>query len=335
MDGAGRLTRSLRSLGPQADLRAAAIGAAVLLREYVGAHLARRRRRPAKRPQVIDREPPNRYILLVERYLPRRIGLVATLAILFGSLGFGIVRGGHLEEFTTALSDTRNALANSAGFRITTVGINGRKQLSQDEVLAIGGVNGRSSLLFLDADTVRAKLKANPWIADATILKLYPGRLQIDIVERTAFALWQQDGRLSVIASDGAVLEPYVSRRFLNLPLVVGKGADTRAQDFLALLDRYPQVRSVTKAAIFVGERRWNLRLKDGLDVRLPENDVGNALAALSKLDKDEKLFSRDIVAVDMRLPDRLIVQLSEEAGKARDELFKDKKSKKKAGDAA
>ncbi|PAY03971.1 cell division protein FtsQ [Bradyrhizobium sp. UFLA03-84] len=335
MDGAGRLTRSVRSLGPQADLRAAAIGAAVLLREYVGAHLARRRQRPAKRPQVIDREPPNRYIQMVERYLPRRIGLVATLAILFGSLGFGIVRGGHVEEFTTALSDTRNALANSAGFRITTVGINGRKQLSQDEVLAIGGVNGRSSLLFLDADTVRAKLKANPWIADATILKLYPGRLQIDIVERTAFALWQQNGRLSVIASDGAVLEPYVTRRFLNLPLVVGKGADTRAQDFLALLDRYPQVRSVTKAAIFVGERRWNLRLKDGLDVRLPENDVGNALAALSKLDKDEKLFSRDIVAVDMRLPDRLIVQLSEEAGKARDELFKDKKSKKKAGDSA
>lgn len=307
----------------------------MLLREYVGAHLARRRQRPARRPQVIDREPPNRYILMVERYLPRRVGLVATLAILFGSLGFGIVKGGHVEEFTTALSDTRNALANSAGFRITTVGINGRKQLSQDEVLAIGGVNGRSSLLFLDADTVRAKLKANPWIADATILKLYPGRLQIDIVERTAFALWQQNGRLSVIASDGAVLEPYVTRRFLNLPLVVGKGADSRAHDFLALLDRYPQVRSVTKAAIFVGERRWNLRLKDGLDVRLPENDVGNALAALSKLDKDEKLFSRDIVAVDMRLPDRLIVQLSDEAGKARDDLFKDKKSKKKAGDAA
>ena len=307
----------------------------MLLREYVGAHLARRRQRPAKRPQLIDREPPNRYIQMVEHYLPRRIGLVATLAILFGSVGFGIVRGGHVEEFTTALSDTRNALANSAGFRITTVGINGRTQLSQDEVLAIGGVNGRSSLLFLDADTVRAKLKANPWIADATILKLYPGRLQIDIVERTAFALWQQNGRLSVIASDGAVLEPYVTRRFLNLPLVVGKGADTRAQDFLALLDRYPQVRAVTKAAIFVGERRWNLRLKDGLDVRLPENDVGNALAALSKLDKDDKLFSRDIVAVDMRLPDRLIVQLSEEAGKARDELFKDKKSKKKAGDSA
>ncbi|MBR0799257.1 FtsQ-type POTRA domain-containing protein [Bradyrhizobium jicamae] len=335
MDGAGRLTRSLRSPGPQADLKAAAIGAVVLLREHAARRLARRRARPARPRPVIDREPSNHLIQLVERYLPRRAGLAATLAILLGSAGFGIVRGGHVDEFTAALSDTRNALANAAGFRITTVGIKGRKQLTQDEVLAIGGVNGRSSLLFLDADTVRDRLKANPWIADATILKLYPGRLQIDIVERSAFALWQQDGHLSVIASDGAVLEPYVSRRFLNLPLVVGKGADSRARDFLALLDRYPQVRDVTKAAIFVGERRWNLRLKDGLDIRLPENDVGNALAALSKLDKEEKLFSRDIVAVDMRLPDRLIVQLSEDAGKARDELFKDKKTKKKAGDSA
>jgi cell division protein FtsQ len=328
MDGAGRLDRSVRSLGPQADLKAAAIGAVVLLRERLGL----RARIPAR--PVIDREPTNRLVVLVERYLPRRAGIALTVMMLAGSTGLGIVKGGHLDEFTAAVSDARNALANSAGFRITTVAINGRKHLSQDEVLAIGGVSGRSSLLFLDAATVRDRLKANPWIADATILKLYPGRLQIDIVERTAFALWQQDGRLSVISEDGAVLEPYVSRRFVTLPLVVGKGAEVRARDFLALLDRYPQVRSVTKAAIFVGERRWNLRLNDGLDIRLPENDVGNALATLSKLDKEDRLFSRDIVAIDMRLPDRLTVQLSEDAAKAREELFKEKKPKKKAGDA-
>lgn len=327
MDGGGRLVRSLRSLGPQADLKAAAIGAVMLLRERLGLP-----RTPAK-PRI-EREQPNRLVALLERYVPRRAGAAATVLLLLASAVFGVVKGGHLDELTSALSDTRNAIANSAGFRITAVAINGRKQLTQDEVLAIGGVNGRSSLLFLDAATVRDKLKANPWIGDATVQKFYPGQLQIDIVERTAFALWQQDGRLSVIADDGAVLEPYVSRRFLALPLVVGKGADTRARDFLALLARYPQVRSSTKAAILVGERRWNLRLKDDLDIRLPENEVGNALAALSKLDKEDRLFSRDIVAVDMRLPDRLTVQLSEDAAKARDELFKDKKSKKKAGDA-
>ena len=323
MDGAGRLAVSER---PQADLKAAAIGAVVLLRESLGFGRARAK-------LSVDRERPSRLALFVERYVPRRAGLFATLLLIAASAGFGVVKGGHLDDFTAALSDTRNGLANSVGFRITAVAINGRKQLSQDEVLAIGGVNGRSSLLFLDAAAVRDRLKANPWIADATVLKFYPNQLQIDIVERSAFALWQSSGKLSVIAEDGAVLEPYVSRRFLTLPLVVGKGAETRARDFLALLARYPQVDSITKAVIFVGERRWNLRTKDGLDIRLPENDVGNALAALSKLDKEDRLFSRDIVAIDMRLPDRLTVQLSDDAAKAREDLLK--KQKKKPGEAA
>jgi cell division protein FtsQ len=303
---------------------------AVLLRERLAVLM-----RPRVKKRRVEREQnPPRFVTTVERYLPRRAGVTATVLVLLGSVGLGVVKGGHVDELIATLSDTRNAAANAFGFRIASVTINGRKQLSQDEILAVGGVNGRSSLLFLDAATVRDKLKANPWIADATVLKLYPDRLQIDITERSAFALWQQDGGMSVIADDGAVLEPYVTRRFISLPLVVGKGADARARDFLALLDRYPQVRAVTKAAVLVGERRWNLRLNDGLDVRLPENDVGNALATLSKLDQEDHLFSRDITAIDMRLPDRLTVRLSEDAAKAREELFKDKKPKKKAGDA-
>jgi len=328
MDGGGRLARSQRSPRPKTDLKAAAIGAVVLLREWLGLRSSARSRRAGRAEQ------PPRLIAFLERHLPRRAGTVATLMLLLTSAGLGLVKGGHVAQFAADLSDARNALGNSTGFRITTVAINGRRQLSQDEVLAIGGVNGRSSLLFLDAASVREKLKANPWISEATVLKLYPGQLRIDIVERSPFALWQLDGRLSVISDDGAVLESYVSPRFVSLPLVVGKGAEAHARDFLALLARYPRVNSITKAAIFVGERRWNLRLKDGLDIKLPENDVGNALATLSTLDKEDHLFSRDIVAVDMRLPDRLTVQLSEDAAKAREELFKEKKPKKKVGDA-
>src|ERR1035438_8253231 len=172
MDGGGRLTRSLRSLRPQTDLKAAAIGAVILLRERLGLN------RASVKPSL-EREPPHRLIGLLERYLPNRAGVIATVLLLLASAGFGVVKGGHLDELVLELSDTRNAIANSAGFRITSVGITGRKQLTQDEVLAIGGVNGRSSLLFLDAATARDKLKANPWIADATVLKLYPGELQI------------------------------------------------------------------------------------------------------------------------------------------------------------
>ena len=273
-------------------------------------------------------------IAFVENRLPRRTGIAATLLLLIASTGLGIVKGGHLEAFIASVSEARNAIANSAGFRITSVAISGRKQLTQDEILAIGGVNGRSSLLFLDAASVREKLKADPWISEATVLKLYPGQLRIDIVERAPFALWQRNGQMSVISEDGAVLERFVSPPFLKLPLVVGKGAETRARDFLALLARYPQINTVTRAAILVGERRWNLRLNDGLDIRLPEGDVGNALTTLSNLDKNEHLFAKDIVAIDLRQPDRLVVQLSDDAAKAREDALKKKDPKKKVGDA-
>jgi cell division protein FtsQ len=328
MDGGGRLARSRRSPGPRTDLGAAFTWAAVLSRAIFGSVFSSAQiRRTAARGQP-------RFVELLERRLPRRAGLIATLMLLAASAGLGIVKGGHAERVLVSLGETRNALANSAGFRITSVAINGRKQLSQDEVLAIGGVNGHASLLFLDAASVREKLKASSWIAEATVLKLYPGHLRIDIVERKAFARWQRDGQLSVISDDGAVLQSYLSEPFLTLPLVVGKGAETHAKDFLALLSRYPQISSVTKAAIFVGERRWNLKLNDGIDIRLPENNAGNALATLSTLDKEDHLFSKDIVAVDLRLADRLVVQLSDDAAKAREEALKKKEPRKKVGDA-
>ncbi len=329
MDGGGRLARSLRLSRPQADLKAAAIGAAILLREWLGRALRPRARRPAARV-----ESRHRLIRFVERRVPRRIGIAATAMMLLGSAAFGVVKGGHVAEVAAALSDARNAVANAVGFRILSVAINGRKQLTQDEILAIGGVNGRSSLLFLSAAAVRDKLMASPWISDATVLKFYPGSLQIDVTERKPFALWQEDGRVVVIAEDGAVLEPYVVKKFAGLPLVVGKGAETRARDFVALLGRYPQIQPLVRAAVFIGERRWNLRLKNGLDIRLPEQDVGRALTLLSRLDREDRLLTRDITAVDARLPDRVTVRLSEAAAKARDELFKDKKTKRKAGDA-
>ena len=187
----------------------------------------------------------------------------------------------------------------------------GNRHVSREEVLAIAGVTGRTSLLFLDVETARERLKTNPWIADATVLKLYPGELQIGIKEREAFALWQKDGRVSVIADDGTVLEPYVAPRLVKLPLVVGRGAAARAKEFLALIDRYPDIRDQVRASILIGERRWNLRLRNGLDVRLPEIEVASALERLVALDRDNKLLTRDIAVIDLRLADRVTVRLS------------------------
>jgi cell division protein FtsQ len=265
----------------------------------------------------------------LERLRPRGAGVAASALIIFGGIALGVIRGDHVGQVVEALHDVRDSAANAVGFNITGVALTGNRHMSREEIFATAGVTGHSSLLFLDVADARARLKTNPWIADATVQKLYPDRLQIAITERAAFALWQKDGRIGVIADDGTVLEPYLSRRFVSLPLFVGAGAAARAKDFQAVIDRYPDLRDQMRAAVLVSERRWNLRLKNGIDIELPEDGIAQALDRLAALDRDKKLLARDITLVDLRQPDRVTVRQSDAAAAAREEALKPKKPKK------
>jgi cell division protein FtsQ len=275
----------------------------------------------------------NRWTFLLNTHFPRGLGLVATAVVILASLAYGVVKGDHVATVVAALKDARDGAANAAGFRITSIVLAGNNHVSREEVLATAGISGTTSLLFLDVGEARERLKTNPWISDATVLKLYPGELQIGIKEREAFALWQKEGRVSVIADDGTVLEPYVAPQLLRLPLVVGSGAQTRAKEFLALLAPHPELRDFVRAAVLVGERRWNLRLKNAIDVELPEARIADALEKLVALDREKNLITRDIVLIDLRLPDRITVRLSDPAAQARIDALKDK-PKKKGGSA-
>jgi cell division protein FtsQ len=266
--------------------------------------------------------------------VPRGAGFVAAGAFFLGTAALGVVRGDHVPVVIDELRDWRDGAGNAAGFRITSIAMAGQKELTREEILTMAGITGRTSLLFLDAGVARAKLKDNPWIAEANVLKLYPSRLHVTVTEREAFALWQKDGKVSVIAGDGAIVEPYVNQRFARLPLVVGEGAGTRAKEIVALLDKYPLVRDQMHAAVLVAERRWNIVLKNGIDVRLPDADPDKALDLLVQLDRDNRILSRDIAVVDLRLPDRVTVRLSDDAAAARAEALKAKTPKKKGGAA-
>jgi cell division protein FtsQ len=265
---------------------------------------------------------------------PPGAGWAATGLLLLASITYGVVKGDHGSMIAASLRQARDAAAGAAGFGIRSVALAGRRQLSEQEVLATAGVTAQTSVLFFDVDASRAALKAHPWIAEATVRKFYPGRIEIEIRERDAFALWQREGKISVIAADGTILGALGDRRFSVLPLVVGAGAHVRAKDFLVILARFPAIRDQVAASILVAERRWNLKLRNGIDVRLPEADPEAALARLAALDRTHRLLTRDIAMVDLRLPDRVTVRLSEAAAQAREEALKGKKQKRKGGDA-
>jgi cell division protein FtsQ len=343
MDGGGRLDQPLKRSGPTAGEQLGAPAGAARRRRLRSARRVRALLPVWFQDEMKSLLPPwlevpygwsGRFIAkLVRLPPPRGAGIAASILLLASALSYGIVKGNHLPVVIDWARNARDAAANAAGFRIAEVSLSGEKEVSREEILTTAGVTGRASLLFLDADAARARLMANPWIADAAVLKLYPNRLQITITERRAFALWQKNGQVKVIAADGTVLEPFVESRYVNLPLVVGRGAERQAKDFLDILDRYPDVANQVRASMLVAQRRWDVLLKNGIDIQLPEMNAAAALNRLVELDKDKKLLSRDITIVDLRLPDRVTVRLSDAAAQARDEAIK-ANQKKKGGTA-
>jgi cell division protein FtsQ len=285
---------------------------------------------------VLVAASPSKFSLLFRRLLVRFshtktvrvVETLLTLTLLCGAAIYGTLRGGHMPVVNEWMTDVGDRVAFFAGFEIADADVRGHNRLRREQILAAAGITPHTSLVLLNADVARDKLKSNPWIADAVVRKFYPTRIEIEVTEREAFALWQRQGKLAIVARDGTVLEEISGERPEKLPLIVGEGAARAAAEFLAVLDRFPAIKSQVYGAVFIAERRWNLRMTNGMDVRLPENDLVVALDALQKLNRDQKIFTRDIEMIDLRIPGQVIVRMSDAAAAAYDAQRKPAKTK-------
>lgn len=292
-------------------------------------------------PEEFDFDPPSRFSLFLRRFAVRAkefrflrgAELVFLIALLAASGFYGAVRGGHWENVAGEVHDFVDRAAQGVGFQTANVVLSGAKRLSRRDVLRIAGITEKSTLFLIDAESTRARILRNPWIADASVRKLYPDRLEIVIAEKKPFAVWQHRGEFSIVAKDGTVIDRIAREkvRAAGLPFVVGAGAEKRAAALYAVLDRFPTIKSEVAAAVLVAERRWNLRLKSGVDIRLPEENPDVALMRLVALDRSEHLLSRDVTVIDLRLKDRTAVRLSDDAAQMRATAMKARGRKKGA----
>ncbi|WP_245409742.1 cell division protein FtsQ/DivIB [Pararhizobium haloflavum] len=239
--------------------------------------------------------------------IPRHIGAVAALSFLSATGVYGMVLGGHTDHVLSMGTA-------AAGFALEDVAIVGNRETSEIDVLQAIGLDGARSVVVLDAAAAREALLALPWVADVKVRKIYPSKLEIDLQEREAFAIWQNGSDLLLIEKNGNVIAKMDERKFINLPFYVGLGADQLASRFDRLFEGYPELKQRVRANVRVADRRWDLYLKNGVVVRLPESDPAAAVAELAKLDRERDLLSRDLAAVDMRLSDRITIQLTEES---------------------
>jgi cell division protein FtsQ len=202
------------------------------------------------------------------------------------------------------------------------VKITGQSETSEVDILESLAIGEFPSLFTFDVDAARERVERLPWVAQATLRKLYPDTLEVAVIERLPYALWQNGDNVSLIDPQGTVITNYISERYTNLPLVVGSGANVRVDDFLDLVLSQPALLPRVRAGVLVSERRWNIVLSEAVEIMLPEANPADALARVTELDASRRLLAREIAGIDLRLPDRVVVRLTEHGAAERRALI-------------
>lgn len=209
----------------------------------------------------------------------------------------------------TAMADgARLLLAWSAdiGLTVQDITLEGRSHTLRRHVVAAVGLKRGDPLFGFDPGAIRSRLVALPWVREATVQRQLPGTVRVRIVERLPLALWQRNGRLMLVDDRGVVITRKRLQRFRDLLIIVGDDAPEHAAELIAMLGDEPALARRVGAAVRVGKRRWNLELKSGIKVRLPEAGAAAAWRKLARLDRRHRLLDRKVKAVDLRQPDRI-----------------------------
>jgi cell division protein FtsQ len=243
-----------------------------------------------------------------------RLGAASLAASLAAGVAFAVHHSGWDVEAVERASAKVLALTVEAGLTVSDVVVQGRGRTDRGAILAALGVARGTPVLAVSPSAAKARLEALPWIRSASVERLLPDTLYVQVTERQALALWQRKGKLELIDRDSTVVAVPRLDEFSDLIILVGDDAPKAAPALLEMLSSEPALRSHVVAAVRVGGRRWNLRLDSGIDVELPEDNVGAAWHQLAQLDRTDGLLKRDILKVDLRLPDRLVLQVPEVA---------------------
>jgi cell division protein FtsQ len=224
----------------------------------------------------------------------------------------GLVRGGYLDYEGSPWLLLPGQAAGLAGMAAEDITITGLAHHEPETLLAAIGVSPGGSLIGFDAIQARGILENLDWVERAKVQRVFPNQLVIELKEREPFAVWQRGRSYYVIDASGVAMSGLKAAELVRLPLVTGEGANTAAADLINQLSAYPDIMLQLKAAARVGHRRWNLYLDSGITVQLPEQDWQQALALADELNRTQRILSRGIRSLDLRLAGRVSVEVAE-----------------------
>ena len=215
-----------------------------------------------------------------------------------------------LEEI---VSDFYRKIIERPEFMLSALSIQGSSDSLNAEIREILGLNFPISSFDLDLADLRNRVLSLPPVETAEVRLEGGSILHVKVKEKVPALLLKDDTGIHVLNKNGDYIRPLLSTEYgSKLPVITGEGAQKAAAEafilFSALHDKLDEVRGL----VLVGGRRWNIVLKSGQVIMLPEKKSEQAVQKILILDKAEKILSRDIAVFDFRLPYRITLRFPE-----------------------
>lgn len=241
--------------------------------------------------------------------LHKQLAVRLIALLLVASIGAaGIANRAHIANYVQDFSGRVSALFAQAGLSVAELSLSGYALTNEELLFGAVGLEPNLSLVNFDAEAARVRLEALPSIESATIRKVYPNSLIVELVEKQPVAIWTVDGVNFAIDGAGKRIAP-VETAIEGLPLFVGDGAADDVPKMIELLKQFPTLNEGLLASSRIGDRRWDLIYDSGLRIMLPEIGADAALSQVVAMDNEHQLFERDIAILDMRLKDYIAVR--------------------------
>ena len=242
-----------------------------------------------------------------------RFTRIILLLAFFASLGaagsYGLFRLG-----TWGYEVASSAVAHNLNVKIKNVTIAGADNFDVNETLERGGLSIGAFVTDVDWSKIKNDLMRNPMIEKARIVRRSPEDVHVMISLRQPIARIDNKEASETILVDRKGNKVRVSGESndKNLIMISGKEAFSDLDSFWPVLMAEPNIAEQIAAARYVGMRRWDIIMKSGTTVQLPQNDTGLAMRNLAQMLESQKLDPASVRTIDLRAGDRMYLRINQ-----------------------
>lgn len=249
---------------------------------------------------------------------------------IFGGIAFVLVAGiggfwgtktGAIAKLANFFSGKIYGATSEAGYELENIYLEGRGRTPLADINSALDIDKGTPILSINLQEMRARLEKIESIKSVTIERALPSTIFVRIVEREPVALWQYQGKISLVDDNGVVMKDLDIAPYKDLPLIVGDGAPGHVAELAPLLSLEPELSKRFSAAVWVGGRRWNIKLRaaaslgenaEDIEIRLPEKNYLAAWKQLAKMQKDGQVLDREVKVIDLRIEGKTFIKVPE-----------------------